>query len=86
MIRDISRTFVEVSRKYIERAIPKIDALASVPDAEWEVRIEELAAWSKSSVTEIRALAAKADADMRLNMQERVLYLQKEVINVAFPR
>jgi hypothetical protein len=89
VIRDISRTFVEVSRTYIEPTIPKIEALASVPDAEWEVRIEELAAWSKSSVTEIRAMAAEADADMGPNLQERVLYLQEhrqeQAIHVAFP-
>lgn len=75
-----------MSKKYIEPRIAKIEAMAFVPGAEWGARNEELAAWSESSASEIRVLAAKAHADVGPNVQERVLYLEEYAVEAAFPQ
>lgn len=74
-----------MSKKYIEPGITKMESFL-VPSPEGEVSNEEFAAWRKGSVTEIRVLAAKANADMLPNIRERVLYLQEHAVEVAFPR
>ena len=85
-MRGVSGTFVEVSKKYIEPAILKLETLAPVSEADWTAKIRELTAWCETSGPEIRALVAETKADLDLKIQERVLYLQEHAINVAFPQ
>ncbi|EAQ84089.1 predicted protein [Chaetomium globosum CBS 148.51] len=85
-IRDITATFVEVSNKYIKPALSKLETFSFGTGVECKVENEEFMTWCDNATAEIRALAAETDANLRPNIQDRILSLQEYAIDVAFPR